>query len=151
MKKTIFALIAACMAFVSCDLLENIIEGMDKDTIVGTWEMTLVEMEGDDNNVVTITPEEATMTLEFKEDGNYVQNNVIFDEDGNVISRETKNGTYKTEGSKLTLNLDDVYDFTIDSDKLIIKNYFKTHTSLCSSIQNYDVTISALSQGISIL
>ena len=128
MKKTIFALIAACMAFVSCDLLENIIEGMDKDTIVGTWEMTLVEMEGDDNNVVTITPEEATMTLEFKEDGNYVQNNVIFDEDGNVISRETKNGTYKTEGSKLTLNLDDVYDFTIDSDKLIIKNYFKTIT-----------------------
>jgi hypothetical protein len=128
MKKTIFALIAACMAFVSCDLLENIIEGMDKDTIVGTWEMTLVEMEGDDNNVVTITPEEATMTLEFKEDGNYVQTNVIFDEDGNVISRETKNGTYKTEGSKLTLNLDDVYDCTIDSDKLIIKNYFKTIT-----------------------
>ena len=128
MKKTIFALVAACMAFVSCDLLENIIEGMDKDTIVGTWEMTLVEM-GEDNNVeVTITPEEATMTLEFKEDGNYVQKNVIFDEDGNVISRETKNGTYKTEGSKLTLNLDDVYDFTIDSDKLIIKNYFKTIT-----------------------
>ena len=128
MKKTIFTLIAACMAFVSCDLLESIIQEMDKDTIVGTWEMTLVEM-GEDNNVeVTITPEEATMTLEFKEDGNYVQKNVIFDEDGNVISRETKNGTYKTEGSKLTLNLDDVYDFTIDSDKLIIKNYFKTIT-----------------------
>jgi uncharacterized protein (TIGR03066 family) len=127
MKKTIFALIAACMAFVSCDLLENIIEGMDKDTIVGTWEMTLVEME-EDNKVVTITPEEATMTLEFKEDGNYVQTNVIFDEDGNVINRNTINGTYKTEGSKLTLNLDDVYDFTIDSDKLIIKNYYKTIT-----------------------
>ena len=128
MKKTIFALVAACMAFVSCDLLENIIEGMDKDTIVGTWEMTLVEMEGDDNNVVTITPEEATMTLEFKEDGNYVQTNVIFDEDGSVISRETKNGTYKTEGSKLTLNSHEEYDFTIDSDKLIIKNHYKTIT-----------------------
>ena len=127
MKKTIFTLIAACMAFVSCDLLENIIEGMDKDTIVGTWEMTLVEME-EDNKVVTITPEEATMTLEFKEDGNYVQTNVIFDEDGNVINRNTINGTYKTEGSKLTLNLDDVYDFTINSDKLIIKNYYKTIT-----------------------
>lgn len=32
-----------------------------------------------------------------------------------------------------------------------LKNYFKTLTSLCLSIQIYDVTISALTQQISIL
>lgn len=124
MKKTIFAFIAACMAFVSCDLLENITGGKDKDTIVGTWESTLIELVG--NTTVTITPEETTMIFEFKEDGKFVQTNVYYAEDGSEDSRETESGTYKTEGTKLTMTpeggSDRVADFTLDSDKLILKS-----------------------------
>ena len=123
MKKTIFALIAACMAFVSCDLIENINGGKDKDTIVGTWESTLIELVG--KTTVTITPEETTMTFEFKEDGKFVQTNVVYAEDGSEDNRETESGTYKTEGTKLTMTVegsDRVLDFTLDSDKLILKS-----------------------------
>ncbi len=120
MKKTIFAFIAACMAFVSCDLLDK---AKDKDTIVGTWESTLIELVG--KTTVTITPEEITMILEFKEDGKFVQTNVVYDEDSSEYSRETESGTYKTEGTKLTMTVegsDRVVDFTLDSDKLVIKS-----------------------------
>jgi uncharacterized protein (TIGR03066 family) len=120
MKKTIFAFIAACMAFVSCDLLDKV---KDKDTIVGTWESTLIELVG--KTTVTITPEEMTMILEFKEDGKFVQTNVYYAEDGSEDSRETESGTYKTEGTKLTMTVegsDRVVDFTLDSDKLVIKS-----------------------------
>ena len=123
MKKTIFALIAACMAFVSCDLIDDITGGKDKDTIVGTWESTLIELVGD--TTVTITPEEITMTFEFKEDGKFVQTNVIYAEGGGGSSRETVSGTYKTDGTKLTMTVegsDSVLDFTLDSDKLILKS-----------------------------
>lgn len=123
MKKTIVALIAACMAFVSCDLIENINGGKDKDTIVGTWESTLIELVG--KTTVTITPEEMTMTFEFKKDGKFVQTNVYYAEDGSEDSRETESGTYKTEGKKLTMTVkgsDRVADFTLDSDKLILKS-----------------------------
>jgi uncharacterized protein (TIGR03066 family) len=120
MKKTIFAFIAACMAFVSCDLLDKV---KDKDTIVGTWESTLIELVG--KTTVTITPEEMTMILEFKEDGKFVQTNVYYAEDGSEDSRETESGTYKTEGTKLTMTVEGshrVVDFTLDSDKLVIKS-----------------------------
>jgi uncharacterized protein (TIGR03066 family) len=120
MKKTIFAFIAACMAFVSCDLLDKV---KDKDTIVGTWESTLIELVG--KTTVTITPEEMTMILEFKEDGKFVQTNVYYAEDGSEDSRENESGTYKTEGTKLTMTVegsDRVVDFTLDSDKLVIKS-----------------------------
>lgn len=123
MKKTIFALIAACMAFVSCELIENINGEKDMDTIVGTWESTLIELVG--NTTVTITPEETTMTFEFKEDGKFVQTNVFYAEDGSEDSRETESGTYKTEGTKLTMTVegsDRVLDFTLDSDTLILKS-----------------------------
>lgn len=123
MKKTIFALIAACMAFVSCELIENINGKKDMDTIVGTWESTLIELVGD--TTVTITPEETTMTFEFKEDGKFVQTNVVYAEDGSEYSRETESGTYKTEGTKLTMTVegsDRVLDFTLDSDTLILKS-----------------------------
>ena len=123
MKKTIFALIAACMAFVSCDRLEKITGGKDKDTIVGTWESTLIELVG--NTTVTITPEETTMTFEFKKDGKFVQTNVVYAEDGSEYSRETESGTYKTKGTKITMTVegsDRVVDFTLDSDKLILKS-----------------------------
>lgn len=123
MKKTIFALIAACMAFVSCELIENINGEKDMDTIVGTWESTLIELVG--NTTVTITPEETTMTFEFKEDGKFVQTNVVYAEDGSEYSRETESGTYKTEGTKLTMTVegsDRVLDFTLDSDTLILKS-----------------------------
>ena len=127
MKKTIFALIAACMAFVSCDLLENITGGKDKDTIVGTWESTSISLIYD-GETVTMGPDEVKMVWEFKEDGTYVQTNYNYDKDGNEIKDPAQNGTYKTEGSKLTLNSHEEYDFTIDSDKLIIKNHYKTIT-----------------------
>ena len=123
MKKTIFALIAACMAFVSCDLIENINGGKDKDTIVGTWESTLIELVG--KTTVTITPEETTITFEFKKDGKFVQTNVVYAKDGSEYSRETESGTYKTEGTKITMTVegsDRVLDFTLDSDKLILKS-----------------------------
>lgn len=123
MKKTIFTFIAACMAFVSCDLIDDITGGKDKDTIVGTWESTLIELVG--NTTVTITPEETMMTFEFKEDGKFVATNVVYAEDGSVYSRETESGTYKTEGTKLTMTVegsDSVLDFTLDSDKLILKS-----------------------------
>ena len=123
MKKTIFALIAACMEFVSCELIENINGEKDMDTIVGTWESTLIELVG--NTTVTITPEETTMTFEFKEDGKFVQTNVVYAEDGSEYSRETESGTYKTEGTKLTMPVegsDRVLDFTLDSDTLILKS-----------------------------
>ena len=123
MKKTIFTLIAACMAFVSCDLIDDITGRKDKDTIVGTWESTLIELVG--NTTVTITPEETMMTFEFKEDGKFVATNVVYDEDGSEYSRETESGTYKTEGTKLTMTVegsDSVLDFTLDFDKLILKS-----------------------------
>ena len=123
MKKTIFALIAACMAFVSCELIENINGEKDMDTIVGTWESTLIELVG--NTTVPITPEETTMSFEFKEDGKFVQTNVVYAEDGSEDSRETESGTYKTEGTKLTMTVegsDRVLDFTLDSDTLILKS-----------------------------
>ena len=123
MKKTIFAIIAACMAFVSCELIENINGEKNMDTIVGTWESTLIELVG--NTTVTITPEEMTMTFEFKEDGKIVQTNVFYAEDGSEDNRETESGTYETEGTKLTMTVegsDRVLHFTLDSDKLILKS-----------------------------
>jgi hypothetical protein len=111
------------MAFVSCDLIDDITGGKDKDTIVGTWESTLIELVG--NTTVTITPEETTIIFEFKEDGKFVQTNVVYAEDGSEYSRETESGTYKTEGTKLTMTVegsDRVVDFTLDSDKLVIKS-----------------------------
>ena len=94
MKKTIFALIAACMAFVSCDLIENINGGKDKDTIVGTWESTSISLIYD-GETVTMGPDEVKMVWEFKEDGKYVQTSYSYDKDGN----ESKKRNFRGEGS----------------------------------------------------
>ena len=102
MKKTIFTLIAACMAFVSCDLIDDITGGKDKDTIVGTWESTSISLIYD-GETVTMGPDEVKMVWEFKEDGTYVQTNYNYDKDGNESKDPALNGTYKTEGAKKTL------------------------------------------------
>lgn len=121
MKKTIFTLIAACMAFVSCDLLENITGGKDKDTIVGTWESTSISLIYD-GETVTMGPDEVKMVWEFKEDGTYVQTNYNYDKDGNESKDPALNGTYKTEGAKITITQEGkearTGDYVLKSDVL---------------------------------
>lgn len=102
MKKTIFAIIAACMAFVSCELIDDIAGGKDKDTIVGTWESISISLIYD-SETVTMGPDEVKMVWEFKEDGTYVLTNYNYDKDGNEIQDPTQNGTYKTEEAKITI------------------------------------------------
>lgn len=121
MKKTIFTLIAACMAFVSCDLIDDITGGKDKDTIVGTWESTSISLIYD-GETVTMGPDEVKMVWEFKEDGTYVQTNYNYDKDGNEIKDPAQNGTYKTEGAKITISQEGkdarTGDYVLKSDVL---------------------------------
>lgn len=121
MKKTIFSLIAACMAFVSCDLIDDITGGKDKDTIVGTWESTSISLIYD-GETVTMGPDEVKMVWEFKEDGTYVQTNYNYDKDGNESSDPAQNGTYKTEGAKITITQEGkdarTGDYVLKSDVL---------------------------------
>ena len=121
MKKTIFTLIAACMAFVSCDLIGDITGGKDKDTIVGTWESTSISLIYD-GETVTMGPDEVKMVWEFKEDGTYVQTNYNYDKDGNEIKDPAQNGTYKTEGAKITITQEGkdarTGDYVLKSDVL---------------------------------
>lgn len=102
MKKTIFTLIAACMAFVSCDLIDDLTGGKDNDTIVGTWESTSISLI-DDDETMTMTPDEVKMVWQFKEDGKYVQTVYNYDNEGNEHMDSPLNGTYKTEGTKITI------------------------------------------------
>lgn len=121
MKKTIFTLIAACMAFVSCDLIDDITGGKDKDTIVGTWESTSISLIYD-GETVTMGPDEVKMVWEFKEDGTYVQTNYNYDKDGNESKDPAQNGTYKTEGAKITITQEGkaarTGDYVLKSDVL---------------------------------
>ena len=121
MKKTIFAIIAACMAFVSCDLIDDITGGKDKDTIVGTWESTSISLIYD-GETVTMGPDEVKMVWEFKEDGTYVQTNYNYDKDGNESKDPALNGTYKTEGAKITITQEGkaarTGDYVLKSDVL---------------------------------